>query len=156
MIPGDKQIILNWDKTSNEAQFNSYILERSEDGGSNWVSLTEQPLVFIESDREPINVFSFADSVGVNNKKFKYRLSGYTSYAELSPTAEVEGEAVDLTPPDEPLLNYGEYFKEENKIVIRWEMSNIPNDFAGFQVLHGSSPESKYHALNEKLVRKQG
>lgn len=143
---GDKEIILNWAKEANDNNFSSYRVERSEDN-VNWESLTSSPLVFVESDEIPLGSYGFRDSVGINYKTFYYRLQGYDSFGEISEAAMVNGQAVDLTPPAPPVITEGEYFAEENKIIIKWQPFPPPEDFTGYWVLMGERDEGKYDTL---------
>ncbi len=144
---GDKVLQLSWAK-SNERNYSSYELERSEDG-NNWKKLTDKPIVFLETKDIPLEIFDFVDSIGVNNKKFYYRLKGYDSFGELSEGATVEGVGIDLTPPDPPKIEEGEYFKEEGKITIKWTPAEIPDDFAGYWILLGKDRTGNFDTLTQ-------
>ncbi len=153
LISGDQYILLEWDKDENRTRFSSYILERSGDGGKTFIPMTEQPIVFLESEEFPIEIYNFQDSVMVNYVEFIYRLRGNDSFAETSAYAEVRGMAVDLTPPPQPSILFGELNEARDTIHLRWDTPPLPEDFAGYKVLFGPAGDGPFEAITDLLPK---
>ncbi len=151
IIPGDKKIVLEWDKDVNTSRFSSYIVERSDDGGQSFTPLTKEPIVFMENPDRPLEIYAFQDSVGVNYVEYIYRLRGNNSFAEASAFAEVRGMAVDLTPPPQPTILSAELNEMRDSIFLKWASPPLPDDFAGYYVMLGNDVDSKYEQLTDLL-----
>ncbi len=150
LLSFDGYIQLEWDKDANKKRFSSYILERSDDKGLTFQSLTDIPIVFLEDPENPPLIYNFIDSVE-NYVKRIYRLKGNTSFAEASAPAEVVGMSVDLTPPPKPTITQGEYIREKDTIYLQWDIPPLPSDFAGFKIELGGAYEGPYEALTDLL-----
>ena len=153
LLSGDKMVSLVWDKLENEREFSAYQLERSEDQ-INYKPLHDAPLVFGDDPRLKFSIFSFTDSLGVNDKTYYYRLKGSNSFSEWSDYTYVSGAAVDLTPPSPVKITDAIFIDSSNQFVITWEepMSQT-EDFANYQVLLSQSPEGDYSAVSSFLEK---
>ena len=146
---GDKVIVLKWDKYENQRNFSAYILERSDDGGQTFESLTAAPLIFLEDERIPTEEFSYKDSVYVNDVEFTYRLQGIDAFADLSYYAELKAMAKDLTPPDEAQLDTVFFNAVGRNIEINWfALPYAPEDFAGYQVMMGNTMDGAFQNIS--------
>jgi len=136
LISSEGHISLTWEK---QPQFSAYYPERSTDG-IHFQRLTEKPYMeWIPRDRPNRDSMSFVDSVGVNYKRFYYRLVGINPFAQLSPPSQmVAGMAVDRTPPPAPediqLENIG-----EGQVKLHW--INPPNTEPVLGLVIGKTPE---------------
>ncbi|MEM6320862.1 MAG: fibronectin type III domain-containing protein [Bacteroidota bacterium] len=148
----EQEILLRWDKRSNDLNFSSYQIERSDDGGATFQVITPRPLVFLNNDKAPITECVFRDSVAENYKEYIYRIYGYDAFAERSQPTEVRAFAVDLTPPPKPRIIYGELAEALDTMTIKWTMDyDLPEDFAGYKVLLGPGMETEYDTLSGLL-----
>ncbi|MEM6317698.1 MAG: hypothetical protein AAF960_08510 [Bacteroidota bacterium] len=145
--PRDSSILLKWEIARNQEHFSGYFVERSDDGGQTFYRLNEQPLVFLEDDRLPLEFYSILDSTNTNEVSFVYRLIGLTSFADLSPPAEVRAQSKDRTPPPNPIFTFADLLEDTATMEIRWRIVDYPQDFLGFQVLLGKGPEGLFDTL---------
>lgn len=147
--PRDNLIVLHWGKTANDQNFSSYIIERSDDDGGTWEKLNDAPLLIIEDASNPINEYTFTDSVEVNDKRYIYRLYGMDAFAEKSQPAEIFAFAEDQTPPPSTRIVADTVMLIEKIIEIEWEdLDEMPDDFAGYQILLGGQPQGAFDTIS--------
>ena len=148
---GDKVITLVWNKFDNQRRFSSYVLERS-DGNSPFKPLTKAPLIFMEDARVPTTEFRYNDSTFVNDVEFTYRLRGIDAFAETSTAIELRATSKDLTPPDETRLDTVFFNPVGQNIEITWHpLSNVPEDFAGYQLMMGYEMDGAFQPISDVL-----
>jgi uncharacterized protein len=147
---GDKSVLLHWDRKTLSYLYNSYTIERSEDG-INFVKIKKQPIVyansgdFVESDE-----MMYIDSLSVNDKPYSYRVKGYTAFGETSPPSEVakgKGTVEIKSIPD--ITGY----KEINaQILLKWKYpDNENNNIVGFKVLRSEDYNAFYDTISPML-----
>lgn len=154
-VSGEKAVNLFWSKKANKKRYNSYILERSDDGGETYYPLTDLPIVFLETAEFQFEIYSFADSVESNYVKHKYRLCGLTSFAEKSAYVEVEGMGKDLTPPPQPSILSGQLNDTRDTIHLTWGTPPLPADFVGYQLILGEDIVGHFDTLTGLLPAAQ-
>lgn len=142
-VSGEYIIELSIEKFANEEQFSFYDIERSDDGGTTYRRLNEQPIFFGEADNADIDRFSFADSVPELYKDYKYRIQGRNSFGEKSPFAELTAQAVDLTPPPPPVIEFPEQITTDQARVTWTAPADVPSDFKGYIVRQAESADSE-------------
>jgi uncharacterized protein len=148
---GDEWLQLSW-SFENQKDFVSYRVYRSGDDGKTYDLVTPEPLVFMLQGNEPDTFrYTFTDSVGVNYKKFKYRLSGSDMFAEWSPFAEVESYARDFTPPVVPFITEGH--STTRSFELSWSLDSMDTDLSGFQILMGNSQEGPFSPITKMLPK---
>ncbi len=150
LIPGDKAVTLEWTKEANLKQFSSYILERSTDAGNNFITLKKN-LVFVETPEVPFEIYSYTDSVESNYSDLVYRLKGINSFGEASEPAEIKGMAVDLTPPSQCSIYFGELNETKDTMHIKWNTPPLPEDFDGFYVTLAEDPQGRQDTISQLL-----
>lgn len=149
---GDHAIELIWSKNENDRLFSAYLIERSEDEGQTWQLLTKRPLVIMDNEKAPVSEYSYLDSVGTNDKTYRYRLKGMNAFAEVSPATEVSAKAVDLSPPPAARITFDTVLYLEKRINFGWKDEEpVPDDFAGYQILMGTSSEGLYDTISALL-----
>lgn len=147
---GDHFIQLSW-SIENRKKFTMYKVYRSDDDGKNYKLLTPEPIAFLINENESDTFrLSFSDSIPVNYKRYKYRVTGLDIFTAWSPFAELETFGRDLTPPAQPLITEGK--STVNSFNITWSMGDsLDTDLAGFQVFMGNSAEGEYKPLTKLL-----
>ena len=85
----ESTVMLSWEGKRVKDFYNSFILEKSEDNGKTFTSLTELPIVnpLKENGEYPDYIFKL-DSVKVYNKKYVYRVKGINPFGETSPSSD--------------------------------------------------------------------
>ncbi len=145
--PGDHLIELTWEIPANVRHFSAYQLERSEDNGKIWRKMHDTPLVFANSEAANLDVYRFRDSVEFNYKEYRYRLKGLDSFGEWSPWAELQSQAVDLTPPPVADVSLAAYNDTTNTALIQWSVPQLPADFKAFYVVVGEDVASQWDTI---------
>jgi hypothetical protein len=150
---GDGAAILTWDKAANDINFSTYQLEKSTNGGKSWTKMNQRPLLILEDESIKITEYKYVDSSVVNYQKYNYRLSGYTSFAELGEPAEVEVTPVDLTPPPLPIITYGRLSEDKLQIDLEWGLDDAtPDDLVGYHVLLNETFEGTGDTISQLLT----
>ena len=150
---GDHFIQLNW-SLENQKQFTMYRVYRSDDDGKTYNLLTPQPLAFLFDGSETDSFrFTFSDSIPLNYKPYKYRLSGLDMFAAWSPFAELGTFGRDLTPPEAPHITEGS--STTNSFELTWSLDSVDTDLAGFQVFMGNSAEGEFKPITKLLPKEQ-
>lgn len=148
---GEKSVTILWRNESTANNYTAYYLERSEDN-SDFERITETPLVFVENEKKPIANFSYLDSVGVNHKKYYYRLYGANSFGELSLPAEIEGEGKKFTLPPKPILDVGTHNDTTNQVTLYWSNEeDIEGEIYKYQVHASNYPDGDFSAVSPYL-----
>ncbi|UII20011.1 fibronectin type III domain-containing protein [Fulvivirga ligni] len=79
-------VMIRWDKALFDKVYNSYYIERSENGGA-FGQIFDLPYLNTESSAGQSEYFYFSDSINVDNK-YAYRLRGKTPFSELGPYSD--------------------------------------------------------------------
>jgi fibronectin type 3 domain-containing protein len=144
---GDKGVILHWDRKLLNYLFNSYSVERSEDGAT-FRQINKQPIVYAQSeDFKESDELLFIDSLANNDKKYFYRVIGHTAFGEKSPSSTI----VSGTGEDEvkAIPEISEDFEQDGAVVIRW---NFPKQeesaIAGFKLVRARNFKMKYDTIS--------
>ena len=147
---GDKGVILHWDRKTLNYIYNSYILERSNDG-INYIKLKTQPIVYaVSADFPESNEMMYIDSLGENNKIYTYRLFGRTPFGETGPPSEIaKGKGI------EELKYIPEISGNEElngKITIKWKFPENQNvNIAGFKILRSSNYKTNFDTISGSI-----
>ncbi len=150
---GDHSIQLSW-HLDNKKNYSMYRVQRSDDDGKTYNLITPQPLAYLFNGNETDSFrFTFVDSIPMNYKKYKYRLSGLDFFATWSPFAEVETFGRDLTPPRTAFITEG--VSTTNSFELTWKLDSIDTDLAGFQIFMGNSMEGEFKPISKSLPKEQ-
>ncbi|MEM7297085.1 MAG: hypothetical protein AAF391_02335 [Bacteroidota bacterium] len=153
----EKSVDLFWSVHDNPG-FSGYIIERSEDGGQTYDSLTKN--IFVSkalnlidtthhSERE---VYYYTDQLDTNYVKYTYRITAYDAFADVSAPSFVTGMGRDLTGPVAPEIISGNYEEEENRILLKYHLPEIPSDFSELYVEYANTADTVYQRYtNESL-----
>ncbi|RZS92433.1 hypothetical protein [Aquimarina brevivitae] len=118
----DQNVLLTWNYKILEAQYNSYILERSDDLGKSFSPVSKEPLTPL-SDPEVQNTgrMVYMDSIPQNNKEYQYRLKGISPFGEQGPVSNtVSGKGVKGQYYNPALID-ATLSKDEQSVVLKWE-----------------------------------
>ncbi|MCD9015823.1 fibronectin type III domain-containing protein [Parachryseolinea silvisoli] len=84
----DRAAALTWDIHYHERIYNSYILEKSTDGGRTFQPVNKLPFVMTEPGNKSVPIAYKVDSLAENDKIYTYRVRGRTPFGELGPPSE--------------------------------------------------------------------
>ncbi len=148
---GDGVLTLKWPKASNDLNFSAYLLEKSKDNGETWTKISNKPFLILEDESMELDEYKFVDSVE-NYQEYVYKLSGYTTFADLGEPIVVVGTAKDLTPPPNPVIRVGDLTEDEKQINLKWEIQGgAPTDLKGYFLLLNPEFEGYGDTISELL-----
>lgn len=160
-IPGDSMAILTW--TKDNAEYTSYVVEKSTDSGSTFQALNDMPLVHAgleegssaeasaQAGSKPLAVF--VDSLAANGVAYIYRVRGRSPFGVLSPPSDT----VQVTGKPGPLQVQMSIRSVEEvtagQLTVTWGFpADQQSKITGFDVLHGPHPEGPFTKLNASLL----
>lgn len=143
-------------------QLSGYYVERSEDNGKNWISLTEAPIFGHDPSKDDYEVFGddigrllvghvgFIDSLKLD-KKYVYRVRGFDAFGDYAPSRKSETfQMEDLIPPTIPVLEF--IVPEDNKVcTLNWFVEKTDDDLKGFVVTFSDGPEGPWSRITDVL-----
>jgi len=146
--PGDGEVTMKWPAGLG---YGAYLIERSDNNGIDWAPLTSAPMItLITGDTVPGDEFH-RDTNLLNNKPYRYRLYGLTSFADEELIADVVATPRDLTPPAAPT---GVSVEELQPGIVRvtWEMAEpTDSDLADFFVSRGTEDQGPFNRISSAL-----
>ncbi|HMT71020.1 MAG TPA: fibronectin type III domain-containing protein [Saprospiraceae bacterium] len=151
-IGTEKTIAIRWDNTMAQYQFVMYHIDRSDDG-KKWTRVTQLPFTpSVDENKDgTFPFFEYRDSVGVNYKKFYYRVVGIDHFSEEIPSAIVTGNARDHTPPD-AVTDFTTENTKDNIVTLSWKKAVKESDFAGYVIGRGTNVEGPFEPIHETIV----
>ena len=143
-------------------QLSGYYVERSEDNGKNWISLTEAPIFGHDPSKDDYEVFGddigrllvghvgFIDSLKLD-KKYVYRVRGFDAFGDYAPSRKSETfQMEDLIPPTIPVLEF--IVPEDNQVcTLNWFVEKTDDDLKGFVVTFSDGPEGPWSRITDVL-----
>ncbi len=169
----DRKAELHWNRRQ-LGNFSAYEIERSDDGGKNWVPMSKLP--YFSPDQMPpasgaikgksdtlIHQISalirdhqvFVDSLPQDYRAYLYRVRGINAFAERSPWCEpVTVEGRDLTPPVAPMIDS---VRNTSGSVLRvnWSQRVSNPDLAGYYISKGTSVKGPFYPLTNRMLPKE-
>lgn len=147
-IEGDTRIALQWSRRKGASMF---LVERSNDNGRTFESLTKRPQLTVRSADTPADSEGYGDTNILNYKPYIYRVYGTTAFADQELIGEVRAMGRDVTPPGEPLL-YQPKQTGDQAMELKWEMhSPVARDLSGFRIFRGTTDSTATTAVSEML-----
>ena len=132
-----------------EGAFTSYIVERSEDNGKTFTSLSDVPSLSIDPAEDISRSIFIPDSLKDNDTKYIYRVYGIDCFGRRSEPAETdEGHGV------MPLTGFPHITRceveDNNRVAIDWVFPDSLNlSTMGFRVYKQSGPKSRLKMIYE-------
>ena len=149
---GNRKVNLTWNNRYFKNIYNSYILERSGDGGKTYQSVSNEPLVnLIPGNKPDPELFYKSDSIPENGKKYYYRVRGLNAFGETSDPSDV------ISGAGHPDISFTPYITDhvsvDNKNVrIKWEFPSDKNsEIAGFKLSRSSNPKNNFTYIDSKI-----
>lgn len=147
---GDKQAALKWDYKRQRTLYNSYIVEKSEDG-KNFKSITEKPFTNLTADdMKDANMVTYIDSLQQNDKKYYYRIKGISAFGEVGEASNViAGNGVKSAGTNPYIIKA---LPTTKGFTVYWEFPDSLNDaITKFSLKQAPSMESVYTSLTDSL-----
>ncbi len=152
--PGEHAVTLRWNSPSDpRGGLTAYNIYRSADSGKTFTKLNNLPYLSATGEQERARGSqTFTDTSAIDYVHYRYRVEGITPFADLSEPANVDGMAVDLTPPPSPTIRKPVQLGT-HVVRIVWDMPATTPDLAGFVVSRSSFALKNYHLLFQRGVR---
>ncbi len=145
----EHSVLLKWNKTLSAAYFTAFWVEKSTDGGKNFVRLNTAPL-FVSGFSEDSAENLYADSLDENYRPAHYRVLGITPWGDVGKaSATVKGMGRDLTAPG-AAENVKAVSHAANKITVTWDAVVNPADLAGWYIRRGNDAAGIFTNINTK------
>ncbi|WP_051336255.1 hypothetical protein [Aquimarina latercula] len=138
----DGATLLSWDSKLLKNTYNSYIIERSEDG-STFKKLGDLPYAAINRDEKETARTVYIDSIA-NNTNYQYRIKGVSSFGEIGPASIiVEGEGKEILKFVPHLKT--KHIKSEDEVELTWKFPEEGNDaITGFTLKRSDTDRGAY------------
>lgn len=150
---GDQSAMITWDPNQLRDVFTAYQIERSDDDGKTFHSITKFPLTPLTtgSDRT-LSIIKY-DSIQ-NDKTYQYRLRGMSPFAEISsPSKIITGRATAT------LANRAEIVKATvttaRSVMIEWQLQSTELDkkMIGVDVERSAMVDAGYQVINKSNIK---
>jgi len=153
---GDKHVILSWDYSILKRYYNSWIIERSKDGGQHFERATAMPVTnFNEKEKKASPRMYYIDSLSDNNTVYQYRIRGVSSFGETGPPSAVstgKGKSMLLYTPN---IRSNE-INEQGKMTLNWEFEEAGNAvIKGFALNQASREDGPYKTVLTNIAPNQ-
>ncbi len=152
VLDKEGHVEIRWDREMHEQVFSAYYIEKSDDGRS-FRRQNQAPYIDSPNDlsETSLTFISYIDSVQ-NYVRHYYRVTGITSFGELSePSDVVSGMGRDRTPPTPP-TGISAQQVSESEIRISWEYEDQPEDLVGFMIARSNDPEGAAVTLTDPAL----
>jgi len=149
---GDRTVMLSWDTKLLSTYYNTYVIEKSLDGGRHFHRLPGVPVVSL-NDREgkASGRMYFLDSLYDNTIAYQYRVKGINPFGEVGPPSEVvTGKGKSLL-PYVPNINRS-YVDDSGILQLSWEFDEKGKDLiTGFQLKQAQKAEGPYRVVVDNI-----
>jgi len=138
----DGATLLSWDSKLLKNTYNSYIIERSEDGNT-FKKLGDLPYTAINKEEKENSRTVYIDSIK-NDKNYLYRIKGVSSFGEIGPASNiVEGEGKKVLKFVPHLKT--KHIKSESEVELTWTFPEEGNtDITGFTLKRSDTDRGAY------------
>ncbi|WP_299123045.1 hypothetical protein [uncultured Tenacibaculum sp.] len=155
----DNKVMLNWNYAIYKQEYNSYFIERSEDGKI-FNRVNKLPYTTLNSGgRVDTKRIYYVDSIA-NNKTYYYRVKGRTPFGELSPPSEIiSGKGIKVL-AYVPKISTKEIINDNKSVILEWEFLKEGNDFIqSFELNKSNKADGNYKTvirnipINKRKIR---
>ncbi|MCG8207861.1 fibronectin type III domain-containing protein [Tenacibaculum finnmarkense] len=150
----DKTAMLSWNFSLLKKYYNNYIIERSDDNGSSYKSLTNTPVTNLgEREVNPSNRMMYIDSLFQNNKIYKYRIKGISAFGMEGPYSNIiSGKGI--TPLKAAAYITTAKLTDDGSVIINWE---FPQDgiteLKWFKLVRSDTPKGIYSTVASEISK---
>lgn len=144
---GDKSVMLVWDYGLLSHVYNSYFIERAEEG-LDFVRQSGQPVSNLNNrDEQASQRLYFQDTLGENGKEYRYRVRGVTAFGEVGPPSDT------ITGRGKVLLAYVPHINraiinDEGVLELEWEFDERGNTMIrGFELNRADRVAGDYRVV---------
>lgn len=145
-------IILSWECRRFSDFYNSFIVERSNDDGKTFESITSTPIVSPLNDRGEIPEYMFkGDTAGQLQKAYLYRVKGINPFGEISPPSKTVSATINPKLNAQPRI-INAFGMEDGSMQILWDFPEAQRDsIEGFKLKRSDKINGQYTVLENSL-----
>ena len=147
----DGKVMLNWNYAIHSKEYNSYFIERSEDGVS-FSRLNKLPYTTLNSGgRVDTKRIYYTDSI-TNNKAYYYRVLGRTPFGEISPPSEIiSGKGLKVL-EYVPKITSKKIINDNKSVILKWEFMKEGVDLIkGFELNRSTKANGIYKTIVKNI-----
>lgn len=147
----DKQAFVTWPGKKYDHIYNSFVLERSDDGGKSFHSVSSVPIINATKAGEVSAYTVKADSLQHYNTLYQYRVMGIDAFGEIGPPSAV------VSIEAHPALNFSPRIHKttvnyDGSISVAWEFPQEGRELVkGFRLYHSDNSKNQYKLLYDNL-----
>lgn len=135
----DRIAVVDWDYAKLKDYYNAYIIERSSDG-NNFYSVTPRPIMNMNGDAR----IRYADTLGLYDVKYYYRVAGVTPFGETGPPSTVVS-GVGHQPLTHVPHILRAILRDDGGMLLEWEFEATANTLlAGFTLNQSETEKGPY------------
>jgi len=143
----DKEVSLSWDFISLKHLYNSYIIEKSDDGGKNYNRISENAVVQVADSGVTVRNVYFTDSLLNNDIVYYYRIRGINAFGMLSPPSDSVFGNGTLPITLAPII-YSNNVIDNKFVELKWEYPQEMNKYInGFKIYRSDNPKTKKEVI---------
>jgi len=143
----DKSVLLAWDYSVLSGLYNSYYIEKSEDG-KHFRRLEGRPVSSVdERQAESAQRLFYMDTLADNDRTYHYRIRGVTAFGEVGPVSDtVSGKGMKIL-PYAPAIRHS-VINRQGKLELEWEFDERGEDLIrGFELTVAERVDGKYRPV---------
>jgi len=154
IIPDENTIMLEWPADHETGIYIAYEVERSDDNGKTFKSVTKRPLVNIFSEGRLRESLYYIDTLSDLNKRYIYRIRGLNSFGERGPYSDTVSATLRLKIKTMPqIINHEATDKE---ITIDWIFDRkYENLLKSFRVMRSTKSNKDFIDISGDLPPSQ-
>ncbi|MDY0779345.1 hypothetical protein [Tenacibaculum sp. IB213877] len=153
-IFSDRKVMLNWNYAIHVREYNSYFIEKSEDGKV-FETINKLPYTTLNSGgKVDTKRIYYIDSIS-NNKTYYYRVKGRTPFGELSPPSDIVSGKGEKVLSYVPKISTKEIVNNNKSVILEWEFLEEGNDFInGFELNKSNKADGDYKTVIKNISPK--
>lgn len=146
-----KGVMLSWNQEASTGIYTTYIVERSDDDGKQFKSLSDAGIVNPEDSDEKSRRRAFKlDTVSALNRKLVYRVKGISPFGETGPASDTVSIIAEHQLETSASIISADVLGKTVKVT--WNMPDQPAQILGFDLERSTNPEKGFKRLNLKLL----
>lgn len=144
-------VMISWNQEAFKRIFTTYIVERSQDDGITFSTLSDEGVVNPEQDEKTESRRAFKlDTASALNRKLVYRVKGISPFGEIGPASDTVSVIVGHELEASASISSAQVIGKAVKIT--WEMPQQPAEIIGFDVEKSNHPQTGFKKVNPKML----
>ncbi|MDM8161519.1 hypothetical protein QUH73_16985 [Labilibaculum sp. K2S] len=147
-----KRALIVWNQFLLSTTYNAYMVERSDDGGNSFHSISESPMVLTYGDDGDIPMDMMKpDSLPELLKEYQYRIYGRTAFGETGPYSDVVS-AIGRPQYQIGYEDLDQQINDNGEVEIRWKLDSVGKQYVkNMKVLRAGSSTGNFKDVSGEL-----